>query len=171
VKGSFLSRCCAVQQEIKEERGYRNALHWALTLSSIGETLNVYTSHQTAFYIAIQELNYGFTHEEMLLVSSLLRMHGKELLYTPVFETYRTLLPRESTLRWLSFIYTLTLFLHEYSPIASIDFSYQKGTLTIRSDAPLYLAKEKIRKLEKPIPFAILIEDRSPLPKNNALGI
>jgi len=33
------------------------------------------------------------------------------------------------------------------------------------------LAKEKIKSLEKPIPFAIIIEDESYLPKNKALGI
>ena len=160
-----------LREEIEEEKCYRSTLNWALSLSSIGETLNVYTSHQTAFYIALQELNYGFTHQEILLVSSLLRMHGKELIYKPLFETYHTLLPKENTLRWLSFIYTLTLFLHEYSHSANIDFHYRKGTLTIYSERSLYLSKEKIKKLEKPIPFAIRIHDKSPFPPNRLLGV
>jgi len=160
-----------MQDEIKDLKRYRNELKWALKLSYIGEILNVYNSHQTAFYIAIQELNYGFRHEEILLISSLLRMHGKELLYEPLIEEYHQILPNETALRWLSFIYTLTVFLHENSHAADIDFSYKEKTLTITSDQPLYLAREKIKKLEKPLPFAIIIKDRNKIPRNKTLGI
>ena len=160
-----------MQAEISDREKYKEELLWALKLSYIGEILNVYNSHETAFYIAIQELNYGFTHEEMVLISSLLRMHGRELLYIPLFEEYASLLPKKQAFLWLSFIYTLTVFLHENSHSAHIDFSYSDKTLTITSDQPLYLAKEKIRKLEKPLPFAIIIRDRNRLPKNKLLGV
>jgi len=156
-----------MQKEIKDNERYKAELRWALKLSYIGELLNVYNSHETAFYIAIQELNYGFTHEEMILISSLLRMHGRELLYQPLVDEYS----EKKALLWLSFIYTLTVFLHENSHSAQIDFSYEDKTLTITSDQPLYLAKEKIKKLEKPVPFAIIIKDRNRIPKNKALGI
>jgi len=171
-KQKIASRLYTVmQQEIKDGQRYESELFWALKLSSIGELLNVYNSHQTAFYIAIQELNYGFTHNEILLISSLLRMHGKELLYQPLVEEYVSLLPKKGILLWLSFIYTLTVFLHEYSHAAHIDFTYEEKTLTITSDQPLYLAREKIKKLEKPIPFAIIIKDRNRIPRNKELGI
>jgi len=160
-----------MQAEIKDKKRYKKELNWALKLSYIGELLNVYNSHQTAFYIAIQELNYGFKHEEILLISSLLRMHGKELLYEPLIEEYHLLLPDETSLQWLSFIYTLTVFLHENSHAANIDFTYKEKTLTIRSDQPLYLAREKIKKLEKPLPFAIIIKDRNRVPRNRELGV
>jgi len=160
-----------MQKEIKDNKRYLAELSWALKLSYTGEILNVYNSHQTAFYIAIQELNYGFRHEETVLVSALLRMHGKELLYRPLIDEYHLLLPNEKNLSWLSFIYTLTVLLHANSHAAHIDFSYEDKTLTITSDQPLYLAKEKIRKLEKPIPFAIIIQDKSHIPPNKALGI
>jgi len=98
-------------------------------------------------------------------------MHGKELIYEPLYTRYHTLLPEEKTLRWLSFIYTLTIFLHEASNSATIDFTFKNKTLNITSNKPLYLAKEKIKSLEKPFPFAILIKDESHLPKNKKLGI
>ncbi|SFV54008.1 Exopolyphosphatase [hydrothermal vent metagenome] len=160
-----------MQQEIGDAKKYETQLNWALRLSYIGKILNIYSSHQTAFFIAIQELNYGFTHEEIVLISSLLRMHGKELLFPPLIEQYATLLPPIQTLSWLSFIYTLTIFLHENSHSAQIDFTYRDQTLTITSDQPLYLAKEKIKKLEKPIPFAIIIKDRNKIPSNRILGL
>jgi len=171
-KLKIASRLYSVMQtEIKDDKHYKRELEWALKLSYIGEILNVYNSHQTAFYIAIQELNYGFTHEEILLISSLLRMHGRELLYVPLIEEYRLLLPDETSLLWLSFIYTLTVFLHENSHAANIDFQYKDQTLTITSDQPLYLAREKIKKLEKPVPFAIIIKDWNRIPANKELGI
>jgi exopolyphosphatase/guanosine-5'-triphosphate,3'-diphosphate pyrophosphatase len=160
-----------LQTDIKDAQQYESELLWALKLSSIGKTLNIYRSHQHAFYIAMQELNYGFTHEEMLLISLLLRMHGKELLHKPLFQSFEPLLPDKQYLLWLSFIYTLTVFLYEASNSANISFTYRNKTLLIRSDKPLYLAKEKIKALEKPIPSAIIIEDESTLPKNKKLGI
>lgn len=160
-----------LQKDIDDNKCYEEELLWAVKLSSIGQTLTIYKSHQHAFYIAMQELNYGFTHEQILLISLLLRMHGKELLNKPLFTHYKPLLPQKHTLLWLSFIYTLTVLLHEASNSANITFSYENKTLRITSDKPLYLAKEKVKALEKPIPFAIIIEDESALPKNKKLGI
>jgi len=160
-----------LQTEINDQLQYNRELLWAIKLSTIGNTLTIYKSHQHAFYIAMQELNYGFTHEEILLISLLLRMHGKELLNKPLFQSFEPLLPPKNNLLWLSFIYTLTVFIHEASNSTKIDFSYSNQTLTITSDKPLYLAKEKIKTLEKPIPFAIIINDEERLPKNRELGI
>jgi len=160
-----------LQVEINDQLSYNKELLWAMKLSTIGNTLTIYKSHQHAFYIAMQELNYGFTHEQILLVSLLLRMHGKELLHKPLFQSFEPLLPPKDNVLWLSFIYTLTVFIHEASNSAKIDFSYSNQTLTITSDKPLYLAKEKIKTLEKPIAFAIIINDEEKLPKNKELGI
>ncbi|MDQ7046297.1 MAG: hypothetical protein Q9M39_01215 [Sulfurovum sp.] len=157
--------------EMQNKQQYKNELLWALKLSGIGKTLNIYKSHQHAFYITMQELNYGFTHEQSLLVALLLRMHGKELLHKPLFQSFKTLLPERETLLWLSFIYTLTVFLHEASNSASIEFTYSNKTLTIYTDKPLYLAKEKIKSLEKPLAFAIIIKDESKVPRNKELGV
>ncbi len=160
-----------LQVDIKDEQKYKSELLWALKLSNIGKTLTIDKSHQHAFYIAMQELNYGFTHEQMLLVSLLLRMHGKELLHKPLFQSFEPLLPKKQTLIWLSFIYTLTVLLHEASNSADIEFTYHNKTLLITSNRPLYLAKEKIKALEKPVPFAIIIKDESRVPQNKELGI
>ena len=160
-----------LQKDINDDKQYEKELLWAVKLSSIGQTLTVYRSHQHAFYIAMQELNYGFTHKEILLISLLLRMYGKELLNKPLFRHYKPLLPEKNALLWLSFIYTLTVLLQEASNSANLSFSYENRTLRIKSDKPLYLAKEHVKSLEKPIPFAIIIEDESTLPKNKKLGI
>jgi len=160
-----------LQSEINDDRQYAKELLWALKLTGIGKTLTIYKAHQHAFYIAMQELNYGFTHEQMVLISLLLRMHGKELLNKELYEEYHALLPDKQTLKWLSFIHTLIVTLHEASNYANLEFSFESKKLTITSNKPLYLAKEKIKLLEKPIDFEISIEDEAYLPKNKKLGI
>lgn len=161
-----------MQVEIQDAQQYKSELLWALRLSGIGKTLTIYKSHQHAFYIAMQELNYGFTHEQSLLTSLLLRLYGNEqLLDKPLFQNFNPLLPERKTLLWLSFIYTLTVYLYEASNSATIEFTYSNKTLTITSNKPLYLAKEKIKSLKKPIPIAIIISDESKVPSNNELGI
>jgi len=88
-----------------------------------------------------------------------------------LFEQYKSLLPAKQSLLWLSFIYTLTVFLHEASNSATIEFSYANKTLRIISDKPLNLAKENIKSLEKPIALAIVVVDKSIIPKNEKLGV
>ncbi len=160
-----------LQEEIDDKLQYETELCAALKLSSIGNTLTIYKTHQTAFYIAMQELNYGYTHKEMILISMLLRMHGKSLLHKPLFESFKALLPEKNELLWISFIYTLTLFIAEASNSANVRFTYKNKTLTITSDRSLYLARENIKSLEKPIPFAIIIEDDEKVPENKALRV
>jgi exopolyphosphatase/guanosine-5'-triphosphate,3'-diphosphate pyrophosphatase len=156
---------------IQDDMQHKKELHYALKLSAIGKTLTIYKAHHHGFYIAMQELNYRFTHHEIMLISLLLRMHSKELLNKELFEKYKSLLPHKETMRWLSFVYSLTVYLHEASNAATIQFTFNNQTLTIKSNKPLYLAKEKIKSLEKPMPFAIIIEDESTLPECRELEI
>jgi len=140
-------------------------------ISNIGKTLTIYKAHKHAFYIATQELNYGFTHEQIVLISILLRIHGKELLNKNLYKSYKSLLPPKKSLKWLSFIYTLSVFLHEASNSAKIRFEFKQEILYIYADTSLYLAKEKIESLERPFCFDVVIIDESHLPKNDILGI
>ncbi len=160
-----------LQTEIHDDKKFGKELLWALKLTNIGKTLTIYKAHQHAFYIASQELNYGLTHKQILLISVLLRTHGKDLLNKALYDRYKTLLPKKQNLRWLSFIYSLTVFLHEASNSAHISFDYQDKTLTITSNKPLYLAKENIQGLEVPISLDIIVNDESKIPKNKKLGI
>ncbi|MFT7879612.1 MAG: Ppx/GppA phosphatase family protein [Sulfurimonas sp.] len=158
-------------QETNIEKKYEKELLYALRLSSIGKTLTIYRSHKHAFYIAVQELNYGFTHEQMALIALLLRSDSDSTIPKPLIKEYKPLLPSKKTLTWLSFFYTLTILLHEVSNSAKIEFTYENQVLVIYSDKSLYLAKEKIRALKKPIPFAIIIADRNEMPRNTELGV
>ena len=146
---------------------YQKELYTALRLSNIGKTLRIYDAKKHAFYISMQELNFGFTHKEMILISVLLRMDGNSLLYKPLCTTYKALLPKKEELKYLSFMYTLSLLFHDNSNSANIEFVYANNTLTIYSNQSLYHAKENIILLERPYPFDIIFEDKKSMPKYN----
>jgi len=151
-------------KEFGLSRSYKKQLFAALKLTNIGKILTIYNSHRHAFYLSMQELNYGFTHKEMLLVSILLRTQGVSILKKPFYQTFKPLLPKKEKLKCLSFIYTLSTLLHENANNANIKFVYSNQILTIISDQSLYHAKEAIKSLEKPRPFAIIIKDKSHIP-------
>jgi len=151
-------------QEFLLSTKYKRELYTALKLSNIGKTLRIYDAKKHAFYISMQELNFGFTHKEMVLISLLLRMDGNSLLHKPLVTEYKPLLPKKEELKFLSFLYTLSMLLHDNSNSANITFTYANNTLSIHSDQSLYHAKENIALLERPYPFDIIFEDKKSIP-------
>ncbi len=146
---------------------YLSEIQNALNISNIGRDISVYGSHKHSFYIASAELNYGFTHEQIILISTLLatKKNGKTKKF--VYEKYKELLPKKEILHWYSFIYKLSLILGEKTKKTYCNFSYENQTLTIETDGSLYLAKESIKSLKKPKSFAINIKDKTAIPKNS----
>lgn len=144
---------------------YKEALNTALKLSNIGKRLTIYKSRQHAFYIAMEELNFGFTHQEIVLIATLLRTNGSTLFKKSLYQMYKELLPSKDVLKCLSFINNISILIHENSNNAKINFSYEEETLTIESTQSLYHAKESIYQSEKPKAFEIVIRDRENIPK------
>jgi len=146
------------------KKGYEDELLSALSLSDIGKNLTIYKSNRHSFYIALQELNYGFTHEQMIFIATLLRAGKSAKIKKILRKKYGSLMPRKKTMHWYSFIYTLSLMLSEHSYNAKIAFTYYNQTLTITSDKPLYLIKEAIKEINKPASFAIIVKDTLNIP-------
>jgi len=130
-------------------RNDKKILAYALKLSNIGKMLTIYKEHQHAYYIAMQELNFGFRHEEMILIATILRSKGKKY-YKPLYKEYKKLLPPKRKLQWLVFVYSLSLILHENSANARIEFAYHKKTLQIKGNFVPGLAKEELDTLPLP---------------------
>jgi exopolyphosphatase/guanosine-5'-triphosphate,3'-diphosphate pyrophosphatase len=126
-----------------------NMITDALDLSQIGKMLTIYKEHQHAFYIAKHELNYGFTHGEMILIALILRSKGKKY-HRQLYKEYRTLLPSKRKVRWLVFLYTLTLVAYEYAPGKRLRLTFEKGVLTLEGAFASYLAQEEVDAMEKP---------------------
>ncbi len=134
----------------------RAMLLYALDLSNIGKMLTIYKEHQHAWYIAMQELNYGFTHREMILIALILRSKGSRRYHKALYKANKSLLPGKKKLKWLVFIYTLTLILYENSTRNDVKFECsKKKRLRIESQSLTYLAQEEIKTLALPDELSI----------------
>ncbi len=147
-----------------ERQSYLSELLDALKLSIIGNTLTIFKANRHAFYIATQELNYRFTHEQMVLISLLLRTDDANSFPKSLYDDFKILLPDERSFCWLSYMFKLTVILHEAFNCGKISFSFQNKTLTIHADQSLYLVKEMIKNIKKPTSFAVMIDDVSSIP-------
>ena len=143
----------------KIKAGYEKELQDALKLSNIGKMLTIYREYQHAFYIAMQELNYGYTHSQIVLIALLLRSKGDNLYNKTLYKEYKELLPSKKVVKWLCFIYRLTLTINENSSDAKIEFEFIDNTLYIKSNKNLYLAREEISSIQTPEDLKVEIID------------
>ncbi|MEA2029030.1 MAG: Ppx/GppA family phosphatase, partial [Campylobacterota bacterium] len=150
--------------EIEDSIDYSMELISAIKLSNIGKSLTIYHVNEHAFYIASQELNYKYRHEEIMLISMLLRMQGKDIKKSLHYQSYKMFLPKRRIFKLLNFCYALSVALYENAKDATIDFEYQNRVLTIRCNRSLYISKNTILKIAKPKKFDIKITDASAMP-------
>jgi len=146
------------------KRRHLSALRYAVELTSLGYIFNIYNTYEHAFYITMQEFNYGVTHQEIILTAMLLRFGGKRLYEKEIYKQYKSLLPKKRELTILSFIYTMVITLHENAASESFEFKLKNRQLTIQSKGSLYLAKERIREIECPKHLHIKVIDYAPIP-------
>jgi exopolyphosphatase/guanosine-5'-triphosphate,3'-diphosphate pyrophosphatase len=152
---------------IKEKRikdKYLKELLYAIKLSTIGYRFNIYKSFQHAFYVTMQEFNYGVTHKELVLTAMILRFGGNELYQKDIYKKYQELLPKKDTLKYLSFIYTITSTLYEQTALKDFDFTFKNDKLTIIAEGSLYLAEEKLKEIERPNGLKLEIVDKKEIP-------
>ena len=139
--------------ELDEE--YLKYLLDAIKISNIGKTLTIYNEHKHAYYIASAELNWQYTHKQMLLIATILRSKGDKLIYKPLKKEHKELLPSKNSIKWLGFIYTLIDILYSYSSSQKYDFEYKDKTLYIISNSNLPLFFDDIKNLILPKEFKI----------------
>lgn len=125
----------------------------ASKLCDIGAKIGFYSDHKNSAYIVLNSLNFGFTHEEKILIATIIGTNGKKNIYE--YEKYKNLLPSENTIRWLSFMLYLAKALSINKSNLKLDFELDSQALKIKGAKELYLAKDEIKKLAKPDIFAI----------------
>ncbi len=141
------------------DQKYKNELSISAKLYNIGIKLNFYQKNLHSFYFILNNLNYGFTHKEKILIAILIKYHMKKLPSSDDLIVYKDLLPDINIVNWLSFMLSLTNCLHEDLVNAKFEFEYKNHTLHVTSDKKLHLAKECIKKLAKPASFAIILNE------------
>jgi exopolyphosphatase/guanosine-5'-triphosphate,3'-diphosphate pyrophosphatase len=134
---------------------FKTALLTAGKLHSIGRALSFYQEHLHGFYFILNNLNFGFTHQQKLLIALLVKTNHHKLPSYADLKEYEELLPDYKIVSWLSFILAFSKSLNIDYSMPKIEFIYKNHTLHVKSQKKLYLAKEAARKLVKPTPFAI----------------
>ncbi|MEA3374164.1 MAG: Ppx/GppA phosphatase family protein [Campylobacterota bacterium] len=132
--------------------GYREDLLIAAKLSKIGASLHFYSLHQHSYYLTQTALEYGYSHEQIMLISTLVRFQKRKRPKKLHRQAYETLLPDEKTLTQLSFILALSdALLSDHAQQIAFELYFTKKTITVESKKEeLYLAKEAVEALEMP---------------------
>lgn len=137
---------------------YREDLATAAKLYPAGGSVHFYSKNKHSYYLIQTALEYGFTHKQIVLISTLARYGKIKLPSTPHIEKYKKLLPKKETLYALSYILSLSIALLTHRP-RNIDFTltFEKNTLNVHSENSLYLSRDAIAKIHYDKDFSINI--------------
>jgi exopolyphosphatase / guanosine-5'-triphosphate,3'-diphosphate pyrophosphatase len=124
---------------------YKRYLEIAAKLSNIGSKLSFYNHRQYSFSFVLSSLEYGFSHFEKLLISMIVRYHGKRFGYFVNDEFLVFCKENEQAIRWLSMIVTIAETLNSDMSAPKLEFDYSKKVLNINSTSELYIAQEKLK--------------------------
>ena len=139
---------------------FKRLLIDAVKISNIGKYLTIYEEHKHAYYIASAELNWQYTHEEMLLIATILRSKGYKLIYKPLKKEHKDILPSKNEIKWLGFIYTLSDILFSYSSKYKYDFEYRDNTLIIYTpkELPLFEREKELLQAPKELLIEVVVK-------------
>lgn len=137
---------------------HRSDLLIAAKLSKIGASLHYYSFHQHSYYLTQTALEYGYTHDQIMLISTLVRFQKRKRPKKVHRKMYDPLLPENKVLNALSFILALSdALLSGYPQNIGFELYYAKNRITVESKGDeLHLAKEAVEALE--IPKGISVE-------------
>lgn len=119
---------------------------YAIKLASIGKGIDYYEAHHHAYYLLLNGLNYGFSHESTLLIATLVRFQRKGSVTSSHFEKYKNHLPEESQLQSLCLLMRLSMDLFNDRENRPVPLSFEDGCLKLHM-AEDYLIKEKLQGL------------------------
>ncbi len=128
---------------------YREILLAASKLTTVGVPINFYSYHKRSHYLILNALSYGYTHEQIITIATLVRSHKHKKVSKTALSRHKNLLPSKDVLSGLNMILSLADALLAHRP-KSLDLKFSidhKERLCVESKSPLYLAKEQIASL------------------------
>ena len=131
------------------DSSYKFLFLTAIKLSQIGKEIDLYESHQHSYYMLLNALNYGFSQEETVLISTLVRyQHGKSPSQMHL-DNYKDYLPKPKSTEALCFLTSLAHALYnDFDYGSNMEVSLNKNTLSICTKYD-YLVRERIKELQK----------------------
>ena len=137
---------------------YNSSLVISSKLQQIGLSLNFYKNSEHSANFILNGLNYGFSHEQRVLIASIIRYSKKELPTQTQIEQYKELLPTLKTIQWLSYIYSLNKILNSEFLRCQFNYTLEDGIFTISSPKKHYIIQRALKKLKKPSDFELILE-------------
>jgi len=133
---------------------YQQHLSVSAELCNIGIALNFYEKSHHGNYILFNALSYGLSHQDRLLIATLVKFAFKKI---PQTLTYANLLPEIKVIKILSFFVGLCEILSKNQIPKNFQFSFESSqngyTLQITHSEFSYLVREQISKLIPPSPI------------------
>ena len=128
----------------------KKLLSIAAKLYPAGSNVHFYSQNKHTYYIIQSALEYGFKHEDIMLISTLAKYSKNRLPSDTHLQLYAKLLPENAHIvHSLSYILSLSIALLSHRP-RNIDFdmSFEKGELKINSQKKLYITQSAVEKIE-----------------------
>ncbi len=137
---------------------YKYELSIAAKLYNVGQSLSYYQYHTHGYHFILNNLNFGFTHSQKMLIALLVKYNSKKLPKLSEVMLMDEILPDLHVINWLSFIISFSKSLNTNLNRDKYSFYYLNQTLHVKTKGNTKLAKEAIKKLVKPISFAIIFD-------------
>jgi exopolyphosphatase / guanosine-5'-triphosphate,3'-diphosphate pyrophosphatase len=127
------------------EEKYKASFVLAVKLSQIGKRLDFYDAHKHAYYILLNGLSYGYSHEETVLIATLVRFQRKKSPSSLHMNDYENYLPSAVITNNLSFLMGLIDTLYgDCNQTAEIALIMKEESLCIQAKHN-YLLTEKLK--------------------------
>lgn len=140
---------------LKIQADYKTIFLTAVKLLHIGKELDFYEAHRHAYYQILNGLSYGFSHQETVLIATLVRFQRKTSISSSHISKYGEYLPDKSTLDNLSFLIRLiqTLYM-DFNQ--KIELNLEKKNLEIKVSEN-YLLQSRLKELQKKAPLTLTL--------------
>jgi exopolyphosphatase/guanosine-5'-triphosphate,3'-diphosphate pyrophosphatase len=135
----------------KLDTKYKSYLVIAAKLQQIGISLNYYKNTEHSANFILHGLSYGFSHEERVLISTIIKYSTKDLPKESDIKIFKNLLPDIKTIQWLSYIHSLNNILNSEYLRYPYQYELINKTFSILSNKEHYIIQRALQKLEKPI--------------------
>jgi len=136
---------------------YKKLIGYSAKLSPINSRLNIYSNSGNSFYLFLEYLNFGFRHEEKLLIALLLNISYKQKKRANEYKRYKELLPEQDTFTWLFYILAIVKAINANRHIQKVSFALVNDkSLEIYMEDDSILTRQKLQKLE--LPFEVTLK-------------
>ena len=136
-----------LHQEFELESSLEKELLIAAKLAKIGASHHFYSYENHSHYLTLSALEYGYTHEEIALISMLVLFQLGKGVKKSYITQYETLLPSLKTIKKLTNILALSdALLADHPRKLNFTLTLVDGTLIVKYDKKIaYLAQENVQ--------------------------